>query len=53
MIADRSRRICQLTRLSNPVAVALRDGALLLAGMIGPGPVLRQMQPVFGWRPPD
>jgi 2-polyprenyl-6-methoxyphenol hydroxylase-like FAD-dependent oxidoreductase len=52
MLMNRSRRICQLTTLSNPAAVALRDGVLRLSGTLGPGPVLRQMRPIFGWRPP-
>jgi 2-polyprenyl-6-methoxyphenol hydroxylase-like FAD-dependent oxidoreductase len=53
MVAQRSRRITGLTRIRNPVGVAARDGALWLAGKLGPNLVLAQMEPVFAWRPPD
>ena len=52
MVARRSRRITDLTRVSNPLGVAARDAAMWLAGRLGPNLVLRQMEPVFGWRPP-
>jgi hypothetical protein len=38
--------------VSNPAAVLLRDAALRLAGRLGPNLVLKQMDPVLGWRPP-
>jgi 2-polyprenyl-6-methoxyphenol hydroxylase-like FAD-dependent oxidoreductase len=53
MVAKRSQRITGLTRLTNPVAVAARDSGLWLAGKLGPNVVLKQMEPVFGWQPPD
>jgi 2-polyprenyl-6-methoxyphenol hydroxylase-like FAD-dependent oxidoreductase len=51
MVAGRSRRVSQLTRLSGRVPVALRDAALRLSNR-GRGAVIRQMAPVLGWRPP-
>jgi 2-polyprenyl-6-methoxyphenol hydroxylase-like FAD-dependent oxidoreductase len=51
-VAAASRRIGRLTRLSNPAAVLLRDAAMQLAGRLGPNLVLKQMDPVLGWRPP-
>jgi 2-polyprenyl-6-methoxyphenol hydroxylase-like FAD-dependent oxidoreductase len=51
-VAAASRRIGRLTRLSNPAAVFLRDTAMQLAGRLGPNLVIKQMDPVLGWRPP-
>jgi 2-polyprenyl-6-methoxyphenol hydroxylase-like FAD-dependent oxidoreductase len=51
-VAAASRRIGRLTMVSNPAAVLLRDAALQLAGRLGPNLVLKQMDPVLGWRPP-
>jgi 2-polyprenyl-6-methoxyphenol hydroxylase-like FAD-dependent oxidoreductase len=51
-IAARSRRIGTLTRLRNPLATGARDLGLRLAGLLGPNVVLRQMDPILGWRPP-
>lgn len=51
-VAARSRRITALTRFESPAAVAARDGALWLAGRLGPNVVLRQMDDLFAWRPP-
>lgn len=51
-VAAASRRIGRLTTLSNPAAVLVRDSAMALAGRLGPNLVLRQMDPVLGWRPP-
>lgn len=53
MVARRAARITALTRVTNPVSVAARDTALWLAGKLGPNVVLNQMEPVFGWQPPD
>jgi 2-polyprenyl-6-methoxyphenol hydroxylase-like FAD-dependent oxidoreductase len=50
-VAAASRRIGRLTRLSNPAAVFLRDTAMQLAGL-GPNLVIKQIDPVLGWRPP-
>lgn len=52
-VAAASRRIGRLTLVSNPAAaVLLRDAALQLPGRLGPNLVLKQMDPVLGWRPP-
>ena len=51
-VAAASRRIGRLTTLSGAAAVWARDNAMRLAGRIGPNLVLRQMDPVLGWRPP-
>ncbi|MBO3749469.1 FAD-dependent monooxygenase [Streptosporangiaceae bacterium NEAU-GS5] len=51
MVVQRSRRICRLTTLSNPVAVAARNGFVRLAGLLGPTAMLRQGDAVFNWRP--
>jgi 2-polyprenyl-6-methoxyphenol hydroxylase-like FAD-dependent oxidoreductase len=52
-VAATSRRIGRLTQISNPVAVWARDTAMRLAGRLGPNLVLRQMDPILSWRPPD
>jgi 2-polyprenyl-6-methoxyphenol hydroxylase-like FAD-dependent oxidoreductase len=52
MINERSRRIGRLTVIDGPVGVWGRDTAMRLAGAVGPNLVLRQMDPIFGWRPP-
>jgi 2-polyprenyl-6-methoxyphenol hydroxylase-like FAD-dependent oxidoreductase len=51
-VAAASHRISRLTRLRNPAAVFLRDAAMQAAGRLGPNLVLKQMDPVLGWRPP-
>lgn len=51
-IAARSRRIGRLTAVSNPAVVFLRDLGVWASSQFGPGAVLRQMEPVLGWRPP-
>jgi 2-polyprenyl-6-methoxyphenol hydroxylase-like FAD-dependent oxidoreductase len=51
-VAARSRRIANLTRIANPVGGAARDGAIWLAGRLGPNVVMRQMDDIFTWRPP-
>ncbi|GGO01626.1 monooxygenase [Microbispora rosea subsp. aerata] len=50
-IVRRSRTICRLTRWRNPLAVALRDGAMRAAGRLGPNVALRQGDQVFVWSP--
>ncbi|MEN3534654.1 FAD-dependent monooxygenase [Microbispora sp. ZYX-F-249] len=50
-IVRRSRAIGRLTRWRNPLAVALRDGAMRAAGRFGPNVAMRQFDPVFDWRP--
>ena len=47
-----SRRINRMTRLRNPAAVWARDTGMALGGRLGPDLVLRQMDPILGWRPP-
>lgn len=50
-IVRRSRAIGRLTRWRNPLAVALRDGAMRAAGRLGPNVALRQGDRVFTWAP--
>ncbi|GAA0512042.1 monooxygenase [Paractinoplanes deccanensis] len=50
-IAAASRRIGRMAALRGPAA-ALRNAGMALAGRLGPNLVLRQMDPVFSWRPP-
>ncbi|MEU7878232.1 FAD-dependent monooxygenase [Microbispora bryophytorum] len=50
-IVRRSRSIGRLTRWRNPLAVALRDGAMRAAGRFGPGVALRQGDRIFSWSP--
>jgi 2-polyprenyl-6-methoxyphenol hydroxylase-like FAD-dependent oxidoreductase len=52
-VAAASRRINRMTRLTHPAAVWARDAAMALAGRLGPDLVLRQMDSVLSWRPPD
>ncbi|MEU7942322.1 FAD-dependent monooxygenase [Microbispora bryophytorum] len=50
-IVRRSRSIGRLTRWRNPLAVALRDGAMRAAGRLGPDVASRQGDRVFAWSP--
>ncbi|MEU6410040.1 FAD-dependent oxidoreductase [Microbispora sp. NPDC046933] len=50
-IVRRSRAIGRLTRWRDPLAVALRDGAMRAAGRLGPNVAIRQFDKVFDWRP--
>jgi 2-polyprenyl-6-methoxyphenol hydroxylase-like FAD-dependent oxidoreductase len=50
-VARASRRVARVAGLDNPLAERLRNVAMSLAGRLGPGVVLRQMDPVLGWRP--
>ena len=52
-VAAASRRISRMTQLTNPAAVWARDTGMTLAGRLGPDLVLRQMDPVLGWQPPE
>ena len=52
-INRRSRRIARMTQISGPVATWLRDNAVWLVGLFGPGTLIRQMEPIIGWRPPE
>ncbi|GLX02492.1 FAD-dependent monooxygenase [Microtetraspora sp. NBRC 16547] len=51
-IVQRSAAICRLTRWTNPLAVAARDGVISLAGRVGTTAALRQADTLFNWRPP-
>ncbi|WP_066947172.1 FAD-dependent monooxygenase [Microtetraspora fusca] len=51
-IVRRSAAINRLTRWSNPLAVAVRDGVMSLAGLAGPTAALRQADAAFNWWPP-
>ncbi|MEZ0074708.1 FAD-dependent monooxygenase [Planotetraspora sp. GP83] len=51
-IVRRSRAIGRLTLWSSPLAVFARDGAMSLAGKLGPNVAFRQFDEVFNWRPP-
>ncbi|MEV1204570.1 FAD-dependent monooxygenase, partial [Microbispora rosea] len=50
-IVRRSRSIGRLTRWRNPLAVALRDGAMRAVGRLGPDVASRQGDRVFAWSP--
>jgi hypothetical protein len=41
-----------MANLADPTATRLRDTAMSVAGRFGPDLVLKQMDPVVGWRPP-
>ncbi|SNY60071.1 2-polyprenyl-6-methoxyphenol hydroxylase [Paractinoplanes atraurantiacus] len=50
-VAAASRRVGRLAGLRGPAA-SLRNAGMAVAGKLGPNLVLRQMDPVFSWRPP-
>jgi 2-polyprenyl-6-methoxyphenol hydroxylase-like FAD-dependent oxidoreductase len=52
VIAAASRRVARLANLANPAVAGLRDTAMAVAGKLGPNLLLRQTDPIFGWRPP-
>lgn len=51
-VVRRSMSICALTKLRNPVAVALRDRGMSLATRLTPDLMLKSMDGILGWRPP-
>ncbi|MBU2666626.1 FAD-dependent monooxygenase [Actinoplanes bogorensis] len=51
-VAANSRRIGRMAGLSGMAATA-RNVGMALAGKAGPNLVLRQMDPIFSWRPPS
>lgn len=51
-VVRRSGSICAMTKLRNPVAVALRDRGMSLATRLTPDLMLRSMDGILGWRPP-
>ncbi|BCJ41617.1 monooxygenase [Actinoplanes ianthinogenes] len=52
-VAQASRRVTRMAGLANPVAEWLRNTGMSLAGRLGPDLILRQMDPILSWRPPD
>ena len=52
MVARASYRATRLTGTTSTAAAALRDAGIWLAGRLGPGLMLRQLDPVAGWSPP-
>jgi 2-polyprenyl-6-methoxyphenol hydroxylase-like FAD-dependent oxidoreductase len=52
MVARASYRATRLTGTTSRPAAALRDAGIWLAGHLGPGLMLRQLDPVAGWAPP-
>ncbi|MBM2622368.1 FAD-dependent monooxygenase [Actinoplanes sp. LDG1-06] len=51
-VAAASRRIGRMAGLGG-AASTVRDAGMSLAGKLGPNLVLRQMDPIFTWRPPS
>ncbi|WP_049572887.1 FAD-dependent monooxygenase [Nonomuraea sp. SBT364] len=51
-VVRRSMSICRITKVRNPLAVAVRDGAISLATRFTPDLMLRSMDGILGWRPP-
>lgn len=51
-IARRSRSIGRVSTWANPVAIAVRDLALSLAGRLAPDSAVRRFDEVFTWQPP-
>ncbi|MEU7856642.1 FAD-dependent monooxygenase [Nonomuraea sp. NPDC049141] len=44
--------LCKMTKLRNPVAVALRNAGVAVASRLTPDLMLRSMNEILGWRPP-
>ncbi|WP_062435400.1 FAD-dependent monooxygenase [Herbidospora daliensis] len=51
-IVKRSRTIARMTAWRNPVAAAARNTMISMVGRLGTTAMLRQMDPILGWRPP-
>ncbi|MCC3779945.1 FAD-dependent monooxygenase, partial [Streptomyces sp. UNOB3_S3] len=51
-VVRRSARVARLTRLSSPLACALRTAALTTVNRFGPRVALRSLDGVADWRPP-
>ncbi|MGW0478924.1 FAD-dependent monooxygenase [Nonomuraea sp. NPDC003214] len=51
-VVRKSMAICRITKVRNPVAVAVRDRAMSLASRFRPDLMLRSMDEILGWRPP-
>jgi 2-polyprenyl-6-methoxyphenol hydroxylase-like FAD-dependent oxidoreductase len=52
MVANGSYRATRLSGMTSPVAIALRNTGVRLAGRLAPGLMLRQMDPLASWTPP-
>ncbi|MFC5995687.1 FAD-dependent monooxygenase [Pseudonocardia hispaniensis] len=52
-LVRRSWRVCRLTRLRHPLALALRDRLLMAGSSLFPDLLLRSMDDVLGWTPPQ
>ncbi|MEV0624559.1 FAD-dependent monooxygenase [Nonomuraea wenchangensis] len=52
-IMKRSWDLCRATKVRNPLLVAARDAALMLATRARPDLLVRSMDEVLGWRPPE
>ena len=51
-VARASSRVARMSGLDNPLVERLRNTAMSLVGRLGPDLVMRQMDPILGWRPP-
>ncbi|GAA0570000.1 FAD-dependent monooxygenase [Actinomadura livida] len=51
-VMRRSHRVTRLTALSGAAPVAVRDGLMRPAGLLGPTAVLRQADMLYRWHPP-
>jgi 2-polyprenyl-6-methoxyphenol hydroxylase-like FAD-dependent oxidoreductase len=52
MVAEGSYRASRLTGLTSRPAIALRNTGIRLAGLLGPGLMLRQLDRIAAWTPP-
>ncbi|SDK19615.1 FAD-dependent monooxygenase [Nonomuraea jiangxiensis] len=52
-IVKQSMTICKVTKLRNPVAVGLRDLAMRVATRLSPDLMLRSMDGLLRWHPPE
>ena len=53
MVAKGSYRATRLSGMTSPAATALRNTGIALAGRLAPGLMLRQMDPLASWTPPQ
>lgn len=51
-VVAKGMQICRLTKITNPLAVRLRDTGMRLASKLMPDLMLRSMDEVLGWHPP-
>ncbi|GAA3474541.1 FAD-dependent oxidoreductase [Nonomuraea roseola] len=52
-VVARSTKLCRATTIRNPLAVRLRDMGMSLAGRLSSDLMLRSMDEVLGWTPPE